>query len=366
MCQRKRAATKSQTAGREIFRPTMEGVAPTLRALHDGSCSLPRLSATTTTASALAAALSAGPVILTDAADRWPAAEAISTLFCGHTNKSASDRRKLHAGRPHARGARGALVLARDAALPRARARRRHRLPAAAHAVRAAAGAARRVARAAVRDAAAVPLLGQPRLALRAGRRGGRRHAVARRRVQHVGVERAGGRREAVGAVPARRRAARRAARRRLPHAVRARRAARVVCRGAAGAAARRAPAPLHAARRRDSDDASGVVAHRAQPVAALCALAQFRARRAVGAGAGRRRGRRAAAGARRAAPRRARGRRGGGRRRRRRRRGGRVAPLPGRSARRVAAAAAAAAAAGRRRCRRSGRAPAARRAPRW
>ena len=68
----------------------MEGAAPTLHALHDGSCSLPRLSATTTTASALAAALSAGPVILTDAADRWPAAEAISTLFCGHTNKSAS------------------------------------------------------------------------------------------------------------------------------------------------------------------------------------------------------------------------------------------------------------------------------------
>ena len=68
----------------------MEGAAPTLHTLHDGSCSLPRLSATTTTASALAAALSAGPVILTDAADRWRAAEAISTLFCGRNNKSAS------------------------------------------------------------------------------------------------------------------------------------------------------------------------------------------------------------------------------------------------------------------------------------
>ena len=65
----------------------MEGTAPTLRALHDGSCSLPRLSATTTTASALAAALSAGPVILTDAAaDRchaalWVLATAATTLL---------------------------------------------------------------------------------------------------------------------------------------------------------------------------------------------------------------------------------------------------------------------------------------------
>ena len=282
----------------------------------------------------------------TDAADRWPAnASLATTLLRLSSNKSASDRRKLHAGRATPRRTR-ALVLARDAAQPRADSRRRHRLPAAAHDCAPRRRAARRVARAAVRDAAAVPLLGDAaifrRFALVGAAGGGTPWHVDAYNTS--AWKRAGGWREAVGAVPARRRAARRAARRRLPHAVRARRAARVVWPRRCRFDARRASAPLHAARRRDPDDASGVVAHRAQPVAALCALAQFRARRAVGAGAGRRRGRRAAAGARRAAPRCARGgevellaaaaaaRRPSG-------------ALPGRSARRVAAAAAAAAA---------------------
>ena len=157
----------------------MEGVAPTLRALHDGSCSLPRLSATTTTASALAAALSAGPVILTDAADRWPAAEAISTLFCGHTNTSASTvgnctlgARTLaaHAARSCSPATRHYRALIRDADIDCPRLRTLYAPP-------------RRCAtrRAAVRDAATVPYSGSCdwRFALSARRAAARRHVDA-------------------------------------------------------------------------------------------------------------------------------------------------------------------------------------------